>query len=644
MQNEENRGFVSDAVKEQIRQSSDIVDVIGSYFHLKKAAGAYKASCPFHKEKTDSFMVNPQRQIYRCFGCGAGGDVFKFIQQHEGVEFPDAVRMLAERANIKLDFDEQSKRANPLYDVLAEASRLYYDLLRSDEGQMVRDYLESRQITMGTADKFQLGYSPDSWDFLSRSLGKKFEPEVLEQAGLIIKTQREDSRNQFYDRFRGRLMFPYLNSAGKVIAFMGRVIGESHQAKYVNSPETPLFSKGKVLFGMRQAQKAIYDSNQVIVIESNSSALMCNQSGLENVLATSGTAMTEAHRDILMRRFPEAEIIFCFDGDAAGRTAGARTAAIVLGRGNTKICSLPRKICASDPKDPDDIIREKGLDYLKEQLTRSKSTLDFLIEHTAAENNLDLVTPEGLVALLQNLRTPIQNAPPESHGIILDYLSQRLHLRTDAIMQKLLGKQESGGTQRSDATEWHPLHERRREWENNFVKMLLRDGKVATIKYFCEERKAEDLMSEQETKYLLHYLSQQAVNSPLFLARSPLFRQSTCRAMVDEIAAQALKDGVPLNKKYLWYLFMSPIQDLEDKEVMMAQRRFLNERDEDKAKKDIKRTSQPTLEDMEKAFDTIRFKELVSRLGEIPFDLSSSKFESAIADLEKLVDKYKTTK
>jgi DNA primase len=645
MENRENHGFINESLKEQIRGANDIVEVTGSYFSLQKAGSAYKAKCPFHKEKTDSFMVNPGRQSYHCFGCGAGGDVFKFIQQHEGVEFLDAVKILAERAGIKLDFDSNFRKTNPLYDALSEANRLYQKLLKSDKGKQARDYLASRQITMDTADKFQLGFAPESWDFILQSLKKDFNPQILEDAGLVCPARRENTSDnrekRYYDRFRNRLMFPYLNPAGKAIAFTGRTLSEDPSVKYINSPETLLFHKGKVFYGMRQAQRAIYDSDQVIIVESNSSVLTCNQSGLENVIATSGTAFTEEHRDILLKRFPGAEIIFCFDGDTAGKEAGARTSRIVLGRGNTKVCVLPSKVNPDDSKDPDDFIRTRGLDYLKQLLAESKPTLNFLVDYTRKDKNLDLSTPEGLIALLQDLKKPLQESPLESKGILIDILSQTLHLKSESIEQRVFGKLPEVVVERYDGREHvYVNHERKREWENRFVKMILRDGKIPTIKYFCEERKAAELMSEPETRYVLQYLNEQTSNMPLFLSKTQLFRKSTCERIVNEIADRALKDGVPLNKKYLWYLFISPLEDLERKEEDFIQRRFSNGREEDKAKRDIQRTIKPTLEDMEKALTMIKFKKSLFRLNGIHLDLGSSQLESAVEELEKLLNKY----
>jgi DNA primase catalytic core len=642
MENGEPHSRISDALKEQIRDANDIVEVVGSYFQLKRAGEAYKADCPFHKEKTASFMVNPQRQIYHCFGCGAGGDVFKFIQQHEGVEFLDAMKILAERANIRLDIDANSRKTNPLYDVLAEANRLYRDLLRSDEGQVARDYLASRDITMDTADKFQLGFAPEGWDFLLRHLRKDFNPQVLEEAGLVCTTNNPERREQrSYDRFRNRLMFPYLNSAGKVIAFMGRTIETApSSAKYINSPETPLFSKGKVLYGIRQAQRAIYDTNQVVIVESNSSVLTCSQNGLENVIATSGTAFTGEHRDILLKRFPESEMVFCFDGDIAGRQAAARTSGIVLGRGNTKICNLPQKINPGDPKDPDDFIRAGGVEYLKQLLAESKPSSDYLLDYIRKEKNLNLSDPGGLIVLLHELKKPLQDAPPESKGILLDWLSKKLGLQTSSIEQKVFGE---GVEVRVDCYV-HIGHLKRREWENRFVKMVLRDGKIPTIKYFCESRDAASLMSEPEPRHILNYLKEQASTNPLFLSRTPLFRQSVCRNMVDEIAERALKGGVLLNKRYLWYLFVSPLEEVEKEEGDFHQRRFLSEKDERNAQKRLKRDFKPTLEDMEKAFEMIKFKELMSRAGGLPFSLDASGFESLVHDLEELTKKYQGDK
>ena len=297
-------GLISPALKEQIRAANDIVEVVGTYLPLKRAGTNFVALCPFHKEKSPSFNVSPDRQIFHCFGCHKGGDVFTFVQEYEHITFIEALRRLAERAKIPLQMESSSgqEKAHFLKETLLQiheqiTQRWQAALTNDAAGQIARDYLARRHVSAEAVKLFRLGYAPDAWDdTVNWSRGRGFELATVEQAGLII---RKEGESRYYDRFRGRLMFPICDEQGRVIAFSGRVLtGDEKTAKYVNSPETPLFTKGKVIFGLDKARRALLDAGFGIICEGQLDMIACYMAGVQNIVAPQGTALTADHAQI----------------------------------------------------------------------------------------------------------------------------------------------------------------------------------------------------------------------------------------------------------------------------------------------------------------------------------------------------------
>src|SRR3989338_1160057 len=286
---------------EQIKEKLDIAELVGSYVKLQKAGVNFKALCPFHTEKTPSFYVTPSRQIWHCFGCSAGGDIFRFVMNIEGVEFPEALRILAEKAGVVLERQDPKLRSERtrLLDLL-EAAASYYEknlLERSDVGS----YLKERGMTGETAKSFRLGYSFNSWDGVVNHLKQKgFKPEEIERAGLAIKSEKETGH---YDRFRSRIMFPLFDGAGRIVGFSGRIFEkdlsaenkEAEPAKYINTPQTALYDKSCLLYGFDKAKTEIRKKNSAIVLEGQMDLIMSHQSGVLNAVAVSGTALTPRH-------------------------------------------------------------------------------------------------------------------------------------------------------------------------------------------------------------------------------------------------------------------------------------------------------------------------------------------------------------
>src|SRR5437773_2589378 len=372
-------GLFSSATLEQVRAASDIVDVIGSYLPLKRAGANFVALCPFHKEKTPSFNVNPHRQIFHCFGCHKGGDVFTFLREYENISFPEAVHRLAERARIPLEFEKDPARQKNrfLKDTLLQiheqiTQRWQAALANAGAGQIARDYLAKRGVSAEAVKLFRLGCAPDSWDdTVNWAKSKGHDLALAEKAGLIIRREGADG---YYDRFRGRLMFPICDEQGRVIGFSGRVLsGDEKTAKYVNSPETPIFTKGKVLFALDKAKRAILDLGFAIVCEGQLDTIACHGGGVCNAVAPQGTALTAAHGRIL-RRYTD-DIILCFDGDVAGQRAAARAFEDLLSAGIPfRVASIPA------PDDPDSYIKKLGRDAFVQLLIKADEFHDFYLE------------------------------------------------------------------------------------------------------------------------------------------------------------------------------------------------------------------------------------------------------------------------
>lgn len=374
-------------IKENVRASSDIVDVIGGYISLKRAgAASYKALCPFHKEKTPSFTVNQQRQSFHCFGCGAGGDVFKFVMDHEGVDFMTSLRMLGERAGIAVDSfrrggaSTSDKKA--LYDIHGALTEFYQHILLKDRlGAPAREYLQGRDLGAEAIEKFGIGYAAPRNTVLDWARKRDFSRQQLVKAGVLVQKNGE-----CYDRFRGRIMFPIRDTLGRVIGFSGRILDtDKSPAKYLNSPETLLFKKSRVLYGFDRARKSITDARQAIVCEGQLDCIRCHLAGFDNAVAPQGTAMTEEQARSIARQADSAVLLF--DPDEAGVKAAARAAEIMLSESlSVSIAMLP------EGSDPDSLIREQGPEALRSIIDAARSPVEFLHETLSAQENMDSET------------------------------------------------------------------------------------------------------------------------------------------------------------------------------------------------------------------------------------------------------------
>ena len=416
-------GFFDPTLLDRIRAASDIVDIIGGYLPLKRAGANWTALCPFHKEKSPSFNVTPAKQIFYCFGCHKGGDVFSFVKDYENIPFPDAVRRLAERAKIPIEtIQTPGQQQNiALKDTLFKihdqlAQRWQNALANEASGQLARDYLAHRGVSAEAIQLFRLGAAPEAWDdTVNWARSKGFDLALVEQAGLIIK---KEETGRHYDRFRGRLMFPICDEQGRVIGFSGRVLsGDEKTAKYVNSPETPIFTKGRVMFGLDKSKRALLDAGFAIVCEGQLDLIACYMAGVQNVIAPQGTALTSDHTRILKRYVDE--VVLCFDSDNAGQKATVRSLDSLLASGfSIRVAIVPA------PHDPDSFIKAHGGDAFKAVIDRAEGFFDYYLNRLCATN--DITTDRGRLAVLNAMAEGILKT---GNNVLVDKYAQKTALR-----------------------------------------------------------------------------------------------------------------------------------------------------------------------------------------------------------------------
>lgn len=413
------------SVVEQIKDRLPITDVLASYITLQQSGNQYKARCPFHNERTASFSVSPEKGLYYCFGCGAKGDIFSFVEKFEGLDFPGTLKLLAERAGVPLE-QKASDERDMLYSFIDEQMRKYEQALTKKSDILA--YLSSRGVSKETIEKFHIGYASPEWrEIASTVVGTKKEALAI-ATGLL-----KESPKGYYDRFRSRIMFPLFDSSGRVIAFSGRLFGEegSEAPKYLNSPETVLFKKSATLYGFDKAKYAIKKYDYAILVEGQFDLVLLHQAGFINTVATSGTAVsedsiTDSRSALHTLSRLTSNIILAFDGDSAGEKATLRTAAILLSLGmNIKIMSLPEK------KDPADVVLEGGAALCKQLITEAKNLFVWVTEnikvHGYSPHLLRRALEKDMFPLLQRVHSEV-----EKRGYITD-IAQMLEVSPDAL-------------------------------------------------------------------------------------------------------------------------------------------------------------------------------------------------------------------
>ena len=439
-------GFIPEDKISEIKHAADIVDIVSEAVLLKKAGRNFLGLCPFHTEKTPSFTVSPDKQIFYCFGCGTGGNVFSFLMKHEGLSFPETARRLAKRYGIDLPVNplspDQLKKINEresLLDINRRAMKFFHQALcRESRGQVARSYLNKRGISQKTIDNFKLGYAPDGWDHLLNYFDRRrISPTLIEKAGLILPRK---NKNGYYDRFRNRIIFPIIDASMQVIGFGGRVLDDS-LPKYLNSPETPVYNKGRTLYGIEQARKKCRETGAVFIVEGYLDALALHQHGIENSVATLGTALTPDHVRLLTRYAGRMYLVY--DSDEAGiRSAQrcidtfwkehvdfSRQDVYSEERADTHIMVLP------SGHDPDSYIFEHGSEAFLEAASKSPGIISFLMNRAVDKHGLSTEGKIRIISELQQSLAAINDRVAQS--LYIKQLAEKIGISETAIMQRI---------------------------------------------------------------------------------------------------------------------------------------------------------------------------------------------------------------
>ncbi len=423
--------FYPDEIISEIVSANDIVSLVSSYVHLKKSGSGYMGCCPFHREKTPSFHVSGDKQLYHCFGCGVGGSVIQFVMAAENLDFPDALRFLADRAGINLPemgaVDDQTdafyKRKRKIYDMNRDAARFFREVLLSKDGKTALDYLTNRGLSMKTITSFGLGASPDSWDaLLKKLLSLGYDRDLMVEAGLCIRNEK----NHVYDRYRNRVMFPIIDTRGNVVGFGGRKL-TGDGAKYINSPESIVYNKGKILYALNFAKKQ--EHNNLILTEGYMDVISLHQAGFTGAVAGCGTALTSEQARLAAKY--SKNIFLCYDSDEAGQKAAKRAIELFSGlECNVKVLKVP------DGKDPDDFIRKHGAAAFEKLLTSARATTRYEIDSIMQKYDLDDISQKvefsrEIAQLLSRLRSAVEQDE------YLKYVSRKANISEDALLTEI---------------------------------------------------------------------------------------------------------------------------------------------------------------------------------------------------------------
>ncbi len=569
---------------DEIKNRLDIVEVIGSYIKLQKAGVNFRAICPFHSEKKPSFFVSPARQIWHCFGCNSGGDIFRFIMKIEGVEFGDALRILAQRAGVELkrqtpEYAKLKTERQRLYEI-CELTSLFFEkqLEASSVGKEAKRYLLGRGITEESIKKWRLGYSPDTWQGLSDFLvSKGYTKAEAERAGLSIKNER----GSFFDRFRGRIIFPIFDLNSQVIGFGGRVFKEKDKeeiAKYVNTPNTLLYDKSRVLYGLDKAKLEIRRRENCVLVEGYTDVIMSHQAGILNVVATSGTALTPYQLKIL-KRYSE-NLILGFDMDVAGDSATKRGIDLAQGQGfNIKIVRLQAG------KDAADIISKNQKDW-ETALATAESILDFYFETAFFAKNPK--TPEGKKEISKILLPVLKRIPNQiEKSFWLQKLSRNLEVREEDLREELkktkLSEEIYGLEPEEIITQ--PLKSRKELLEERIITLILKSPQNLNLieknflPYFSPE--IQEILTKLEKK--------ENPNSEFFSYPSAakgeeethLFDYLSLKAEVEEIEEKDIEPEIKICLKEIQSLEIKNKLDELSKEIKKAE----EEKNSEKVKK-----------------------------------------------------------
>ena len=424
------RGYLSADIKDEIRRRVDLVDLVGSHVTLKKTGRYYKGLCPFHQEKTPSFYVDREKGLWHCYGCQKGGDIYSFVMETGNLAFNEAVEVLARRAGVQLERSpeglKQASERDRMYRALEAAAVFFREQLAdSAPGKPAREYLARRGVDAATAERFRLGYAPNAWDELLKTLGNKgYPPALLEKAGLAQLRQSGDGH---FDLFRHRVMFPILDVQDRVVAFGGRALDGS-EPKYLNSRETPVFTKGRTLYALNWARDEIRKQDEIVVVEGNMDVLTAHQFGITNAVASLGTSLTADQVLVMKRLASRATIVY--DADASGQAAMER--AMVL----FEEADLPVRVVVLPSGDPDEFLRTHGAEAFRRLVEQALPVFEYQMAMVAARH--DARTVEGKVQIVDELVPPLAAVTnPVRQTEYLRLLAERFHVREDAVRQRL---------------------------------------------------------------------------------------------------------------------------------------------------------------------------------------------------------------
>ena len=511
---------------------NDIVDVVGSYVQLNRRGSNLFGLCPFHSEKTGSFSVAPDKQIYYCFGCKKGGGVVNFIMEEENLSYPDAVRFLAKRAGMEVPEEEgdreASRRRQRLLDLNRDAARFYYQLLQQPEGRAVQEYLDRRRIKKSTAVKFGMGASLDSWDTLLTAMTKKgYTKAELLAAGLIV----QNKSGGFYDKFRNRLMLPVIDTRGDVVAFGSRVLDKS-EPKYMNSSETPVYSKRRVLYGLNLAKKT--KRPNIILCEGNLDIVTLHQAGFDNAVASMGTALT-VEQTRLLSRFTK-ELVLCYDNDNAGKIATERALQILNNSVfSVKVLQLPRRFVDGEyiKQDADDFIKFQGPDAFERLLNGSENGIEFRMAQVAAK--YDLASDEARVAYCEEISQLLSSLP--------NAVEREIYSTRAAELAKITPEAMKLEVQR--AFKRRVAREKRAELRKDLNPAAQLQPKERSLRY-------ENLRSARAEEGILRIL---LMDDSLFPAESPLTEEQFSSPLLGRVFTQLWQvrlDGRPVSLNVLF--------------------------------------------------------------------------------------------
>ncbi len=502
---------------EQIRQVANIIDIASQYTTLRKRGSKFVGLCPFHSEKAPSFTVDDEKQLFHCFGCGAGGDVFTLVKEKENLSFPETLKYLAEKYNIPIPQGrkisrEALKLEEKLYKINDDTLAFFRkNLFKTQEGQKALDYLKKRNIPEDVIQKLKIGYAMNSWDsLLSFFKGKNISPDVLEKAGLVLRREKKEG---YYDRFRGRIIFPIFSLSGKVIGFGGRTIFDA-EPKYLNSPDTPVYSKGKDLYGLNFCKESIREKGEIILVEGYTDFVALYQAGITNIAAPLGTSLTSSQVS-LASRFAS-RIIISFDSDAAGKAAALRAISLCFEKGaQIKVLILPKGL------DPDCFLKKFGPEKYKNFIKKSLPGLIFLIDSMLKKANVDI--PEEKAKIAREVAREIEKMPDSvvrseylkraSEYLSIDEESLRDIIRQEPSEEK---REEKGGLFQAEKRLLQILIENKEIAPNIFPEMKnedfqgLKSEPIFSVLVECFKKGKEPNFHEPEQKIdpsLLRYLT-----------------------------------------------------------------------------------------------------------------------------------------